>query len=146
MPTTTRLFPFLAAGVLICAISAPALAQSAADSAGIRQAALDYIEGWYEGDADRMARSLHPDLVKRIVQPGPQGDRLTDMTASQLVEATRRRASAGTSGAGRRDVRVLDIFQGMALVRVDAEEWVDHMHVARWNGEWRIVNVLWAMR
>jgi hypothetical protein len=30
-----------------------------------RPVALDYIEGWYAGDAERMARSLHNDLVKR---------------------------------------------------------------------------------
>ena len=33
-------------------------AQSAADSSGIRQAALDYIEGYYEGDGARMERAL----------------------------------------------------------------------------------------
>ena len=29
-----------------------------ADGKAIRGAALDYIEGWYEGNADRMARAL----------------------------------------------------------------------------------------
>ena len=43
-------------------------AQSPADSAGIRQAALDYIEGYYEGDGARMERALHPELAKRIVR------------------------------------------------------------------------------
>lgn len=47
--------------------AAPAGAQSAADSTAIRTAALDYVEGWYEGNADRMTRALHPELVKRIV-------------------------------------------------------------------------------
>ena len=36
---------------------APALpAQSAADKDGVRQAALDYIEGFYEGDSSRFIR------------------------------------------------------------------------------------------
>ena len=39
-------------------IPCPVQAQSAADSAGIRQAALDYIEGYYEGNAERMARAV----------------------------------------------------------------------------------------
>src|SRR5439155_1374277 len=46
----------------------PLAAQTAADSAGIRQAALDYIEGWYAGDADRMARAVHPELATRIAR------------------------------------------------------------------------------
>ena len=49
-----RLATLLALTVLS---AAPAAAQSAADSAAIRATALDYIEGWYEGNADRMARA-----------------------------------------------------------------------------------------
>jgi hypothetical protein len=40
---------------------------AAETTAAIRQAAVDYIEGWYTGDADRMERALHPDLAKRRV-------------------------------------------------------------------------------
>jgi hypothetical protein len=31
-----------------------------ADRTAIKQAALDYIEGWYEGNAERMERSVRP--------------------------------------------------------------------------------------
>src|SRR4026208_1585323 len=44
---------------------------SAADAATIKQTALDYIEGWYEGNAERMEKSLHPELAKRIVRTNP---------------------------------------------------------------------------
>ena len=33
---------------------------TAADSNGVRDAAMDYIQGWYEGNPDRMQRALHP--------------------------------------------------------------------------------------
>jgi hypothetical protein len=33
-----------------------------------------------------------------------------------------------------------------ARVRVDADAWIDYMHLALWNGEWKIINVLWAER
>ncbi len=33
----------------------------------IVQAALDYFEGWFDGDATRMERALHPDLAKRLL-------------------------------------------------------------------------------
>jgi hypothetical protein len=48
-------------------LPATALAQSAADSAANRATALDYIQGWYTGDGDRMASALHPRLAKRMV-------------------------------------------------------------------------------
>ena len=45
------------------------------DEEGIRRAALDYCEGWYNGDAERMERSLHPELAKRIVRTDPETGR-----------------------------------------------------------------------
>jgi hypothetical protein len=35
------------------------------DDQAIRAVALDYIEGWFDGDASRMERALHPELVTR---------------------------------------------------------------------------------
>src|SRR4051812_14973787 len=49
------------------AVCAQAHVPTAADSAAIKATALDYIEGWYTGDAERMERALHPELAKRIV-------------------------------------------------------------------------------
>ena len=130
--------------------AAPALAAlpvtiTAADSAAIRATALDYIEGWYAADADRTARALHPELAKRNVATDTQGrSRLLQMSAMSLVGGTR--AGGGSripEGARTRDVRILDAFAGAASVRVRAATWVDYMHMAKFNGRWVIVNVLW---
>jgi hypothetical protein len=120
---------------------------SASDSMAIRQAALDYIEGWYQGDASRMERALHPELVKRIVRADSSGgDWISSMGASQLIAGTR-------GGFGREvpaeqqktDVTILDVFQNSASARIDAGQWIDYLHLARVNGRWVIVNVLWEM-
>jgi hypothetical protein len=117
------------------------------DAELVRSAALDYIEGWYAGDAARMARALHPALVKRIVQREEGGDVIGEMNAEQLIGQTRQGGGRDTPAARRRtDIQVLDVFDDSASVRVDAGEWIDYLHLARWNGEWRIVNVLWALR
>jgi hypothetical protein len=39
------------------------------DKEAIRQVALDYIEGWYQGNAARMDRALYAKLVKRRITP-----------------------------------------------------------------------------
>lgn len=126
--------------------SHPAEAQTAADSSAIVAAALDYIDGFYTSDAARMARALHPDLAKRIVVTQGGASQLRDMTAEQLIQAT---AGGGArqipEEARREDVEILDIFQNVASVRIDAGPWIDYLHVARWNGDWKIVNVLWEM-
>lgn len=135
--------------VLSLASPRPALAQTAADSAAIRQAALDYIEGWYTADGDRMARALHPELAKRIQNVDAQGRYwVRDMTASELVRGTRAGGGSQTPPAQRRaDVRVLDVFQNAASVRVDAANWIDYLHLVRQSdGRWLIVNVLWETR
>jgi hypothetical protein len=31
------------------------------------------------------------------------------------------------------------------VVRIDAGAWVDFLQLAKWNGEWKIVNVLWEL-
>ena len=131
----------------VLAAAAPAGAQSAADSAAVVATALDYIDGFYTSDAARMEGALHAELAKRIVgNPAGPDSRLQNMTAEQLVQATAMDGAAGIPEEARReDVEILDIYHNMASVRIDAGMWIDYLHVARWNGEWKIVNVLWEM-
>jgi len=125
----------------------PMAAQTAADSAAIREAALNYVEGWYEGSAERMTRALHPDLAKRIVRTDQAGSKLSHMTAAQLIDGTQRGGGTRTpKEQQQKDVIILDIFGNTASVRATMSGWVDYMHLARWNGEWRIVNVLWELK
>lgn len=133
---------------LAAATATPVTAQTPADSAAIRATALDYIEGWYEADEARMERALHPHLAKRFVEAVPDaGVRLTETTALELVQQVRAGGGSATPEEERRtEVRILDLFQGVASVRVDADGWIDYMHLASFGGEWRIVNVLWEVR
>jgi len=122
-------------------------AQTAADSSAIVATALDYIDGFYTSDAARMERALHPELAKRIVvDPAGPESRLQNMSAEQLIDAT---AGGGAAripdDAKKSDVSILDIYNNIASVRIDAGVWIDYLHVARWNGDWKIVNVLWEM-
>jgi hypothetical protein len=136
------------ASILLFGVSQQSSAQSSADSAAIRTTALDYIEGWYEGSSERMERALHPELAKRIVNTNPNGrNSLGQQGALTLINSTKSGGGKNTAAADqRKDVRILDIFGNTASVRVDASGWVDYMHVARWNGRWVIVNVLWELR
>ena len=134
--------------LFVAVVSPRALsAQSAADSTAIRATALDYIDGWYTGDAVRMERALHPELAKRIVMTDAQGrSRLGQQSAMTLVRNTLRGGGKDTPADKRRDeVRILDVYQNAASVRVQASSWVDYLHVAKSNGRWVIVNVLWEM-
>ena len=116
------------------------------DSAGIKAAALDYVDGWYTGDAARMERAVHPDLAKRIWRPDPErgANRMENQTAMTLVQGTRRGWGRQTPEVERRrEIEILEIFGNAASVRARMTDWIDLMHLARVNGEWKIVNVLW---
>jgi len=123
-------------------------AQSTPDAELIKQTALDYIEGFYEGNAARMERALHPELAKRIVQKDQRGrSTLGQMGAMRLVQLTRiHDAKDIPKEKQQKDVTVLDIFGNAASAKVIASDWIDYLHLAKWNGRWVIVNVLWEMK
>ena len=119
------------------------------DETAIRAAALDYIEGWYTGDADRMERALHPDLAKRIVISNKEKtrSRLDQMGAMSLVQDTRRGGGKDTPKDKQlKEVMILDRYENAASVKIVAESWIDYMHLAKFNGRWVIINVLWELK
>ncbi len=127
---------------------APVHAQTSADSTAIRQAALDYIEGWYTGDAERMERAVHPELAKRLVFTDADSGLsfLNQQSAMTLVHNTAEGIGKEVPQDRRlKEVTILDIYENAASVRITASDWVDYLHVAKWNGEWKIVNVLYEL-
>ena len=123
--------------------------QELSDAAAVRQTALDYVEGWYEGNAERMGWALHPDLQKRIVDKDPKtgSDRLREMSASMLVGYTRYGEGTKTpKEKQQKDVSIFDIYRDEASAKVVFLEWVDYLHLARFDGRWVIVNVLWQYK
>ncbi|HEX8248378.1 MAG TPA: nuclear transport factor 2 family protein [Pyrinomonadaceae bacterium] len=114
----------------------------------IKQTALDYAEGWYEGNAERMERALHPDLAKRIVRNDDKGNsRLDNMGALTLVQVTRRGFGKQTpKEQQQKDVTILDMMENSAVVKLEMRDWVDYMQIGKLGGRWVIVNVLWEMK
>jgi hypothetical protein len=132
-------------------MTAPSFAQtgSPSDNDAITKTALDYIEGWYTGDAVRMERALHPELAKRMISTDSKTGRsqFNHMGAMTLVQRTR-------DGIGKkipqdrqlREVTILDRYNNAAAVKVVASDWIDYLQVAKFNGDWKIINVLWELK
>lgn len=122
------------------------VAQTSEDSLAIRQTAMNYIYGFYEGNAERMEKALHPELAKRIVRTDPQTgrQRFDQMSALTLINITK----AGGGKSIPQDQRIfefeiLDITGDNASVKTVAKGFFDYIQMSKWNGEWKIVNVLW---
>ena len=134
---------------LMFASVAKGYSQSSADSLAIKSASMDYVEGWYEGNVERMKRSLHPDLVKRAVKELPKTKRpiLNHLSKTTLLEYTN--AGGGKDTPKEKlfyEVSILDIYKGIATVKGVSANYVDYLHLAKWNGKWMIVNILWDKR
>ena len=131
--------------ILVLVLTTISLAQTDADREAIKPTALNYAEGWYEGDAAKMESSLSADLAKRIVRTNAQGQSgLGQMTALSLVQGTRGGSGKETpKDQQQKDVTILDVFGSAATVKLEMRDWVDYMHIGKMNGKWVIINVLW---
>jgi hypothetical protein len=119
------------------------------DQAASMQASRDYVEGWYEADPERMARALHPDLVKRTVGFDEEEEwrLLRPSTAKMMVGFTREGGGSAVPEAERiYDISIQDTFRHIACVRALSPLYMDYLHLARFDERWLIVNVIWEMR
>ena len=116
------------------------------DTDQIRQTCLDYLEGWYSGDADRMQRALHADLSKKGYQilPATKRPNLVHLSAVNMVEYTRAEAGKQKPDTDLQiEITVHDIGRNIATARASSLKFVDYVQLARLDDRWQIVNVLW---
>jgi hypothetical protein len=104
--------------------------------------ALDYYEGWFDGDAARMGRALHPQLVRRSRSEDTFS--VDTISAEEMVAAT----AAGTGrtrdpGDRRVEISVDHVYDAIATVTVTSAVYVDYLHLVATPEGWKIVNVLW---
>src|SRR5687767_14682382 len=131
---------------LALAFPAAGFAQTDADREAVRQAAVDYVEGVYEVDPTRIERSVHPDLVKRgfYIKKGETAYSSSPMTFAELVNLAKTYNKTGrVPKDAPKEVTVLDVLDQTASVKVVAVWGVDYMHLAKYDGKWMIVNILW---
>ena len=115
------------------------------DAAAIRACILDYFEGWFDGDARRMDRALHPGLAKHAI--GQDRDRTATLdltTRDEMVEATARGAGRQRDVADRAiRIDVAAVSGDIASVVVHSAVYVEFVLMARLADGWRITGTLW---
>jgi hypothetical protein len=82
----------------------------------VRSVAMDYVEGWFEGDMGRMQRALHPELVKRCRGiEGDDPDALETLSAREMIDATADGEGRREDAADRRiEIRIDHLSGGIA--------------------------------
>ena len=114
----------------------------------VRATTSDYIEGWFDGDAKRMERALHPELAKRCRGiEGDDPDALESLSATEMIDAT-------ADGEGQREdapdrqieIEIDYLSDDIASVRCGCHRYVDLLQLVRMPEGWKIVNAAWELR
>ena len=138
-----RLFIFvLITGV---AMLRPLKADTPDPKDGVRQAAMDYMDGAHAGDAERVARTIHPELHKVSVAPLPNGHQILRRAGySRLVELVR--GNAVPLPADKRDIQIdiQYVDRGIAAVTITSAMFHELLQLAQVDGEWKIINTLFT--
>jgi Putative lumazine-binding len=118
------------------------------DEAQIQAVVADYVEGWFDGRGDRMARALHPEMVKRCRGlEGDDADALETLTTDEMVQATADGVGVGEDAPDRRiSVEITHLSGEVASVTCLCYRYVDLLHLVRMPEGWRIVNAAWRLR
>ena len=121
-------------------------AQTSADKDAVRQAALDYIESVYNVNPELVERSVHPELAKRgfYIKKGETAYTASAMTFAQLVELSKNYNKSGKLPKDApKEVVVYEVSDQTASAKVTAVWGIDYLHLAKYDGKWKIINILW---
>jgi len=144
----------LSAALIALATLAPAALDAQAPSQAsevereaVRRAALDYLEGFYEGDTTKLVRSLSPTLVKYGYfiprgQSAYTGEPMSYAEAIGYARGVKQRNQPAPATAPK-DVMLLDVLDQTAAVKVVAWWGSDYLHLAKVDGRWMIQHVMW---
>ena len=147
----TLIFIFVAIMLFIFAtiilfVSPAAYSQSEIEKEAVRQAVLDYVEGVYDMAPERIERSVHPDLFKRGFnkKKGEDAYGFSPMTYADLINLAKNYNKDGKIPKNApKEVTVFDVLDRTASAKLVAAWGVDYFHLAKINGKWMIVSVLW---
>lgn len=130
----------------IFALPVAGISQNKDEKEQVKLAVLDYVEGVYEVDSSRIERSIHPDLAKRgfYIKKGETGYTGDTMTFQQLVDLAKTYNKSGRlPKTAPKEVVVYDVADQTATAKLTAIWGIDYIHLAKYDGKWKIINILW---
>jgi hypothetical protein len=106
----------------------------------------NYWEGWFDGEAERMERAVHPGLAKTGVVIDVSGPRVTgSMTAADMIKWTRAGEGVAEKPADTGfEITITDVYHEIATATVRSGIYREYLHLAKTPDGWRIVNALYT--
>lgn len=132
---------------LLSLLAASPLLASDVERKAVEEAVRDYVDALYLLQPERVDRSVHPELAKRgfMSSKTAPGYRESKMTFAQLRDlATSWNKNGRVNPAtGVREITVFEVLDQIATAKLVAHWGVDYFHLAKYDGKWKIVNVMW---
>jgi hypothetical protein len=124
-----------------------AFAATPPEHQAIERAVRDYIESQHKAEPEMMQRGLDKDLAKRTYWKAADGTEFimkTDYDTMVKVARTYNKDGTKFPKVPRAEIKILDVDNRTASVKLTADEWIDYMHLYKNDrNEWKILNVLW---
>jgi len=123
------------------------VAGGAPETEAVRRAALDYLEGFYEGDSTKHLRSVHPSVFKygfsRTRSGEYRGSQMPWPGFHAYTRGVREEGRGGPPPNAPKEVRIYEVLDQTASAKVTAWWGIDYLLLAKFDGRWMITHVLW---
>jgi hypothetical protein len=134
--------------VALAALSSATVAHAqSSDRDGVRRAVLDYVEGFYEGDTVKIVRSIRPEVTKYGFFVPKDSTRYAGepMSFREMIDYAKGVKARGrpTPATAPKQVDILDVADQTAAAKLTAWWGIDYLQLAKYNGKWMILHVLW---
>ena len=117
--------------------------QPTTERTAIVAVAQNYMDAYYTADASKMERALHPDFHKRTLHLVNGEIQITEDTVSSMLAGVRSGSGLKIPASERvRKIEVLDVYKNAANVKVTTGRWVDYMLISKFDGQWRVLDVV----
>lgn len=107
----------------------------------------DYVDALYLVQPERIKKSVHPELMKKGFWKGKDKTAYEFagiMTFDQLVDlAGRWNAKGNVSKDAIKKIEIYDVQDQTASAKLTAHWGTDYFQLAKFDGKWMIVNILW---
>jgi hypothetical protein len=116
---------------------------SSGERSAVAAVAQNYMDAYYTADGARMQKALHPEFHKHTLRSVDGRIEITDDTVQSMVDGVKLGSGKAIPQNERvREIQVLDVYKDAASVKVVTGRWIDYMHLSRFNGEWRVLDVV----
>ncbi len=107
----------------------------------------DYVDALYLVQPERIKKSVHPELMKKGFWKGKDKTEYAYegvMTFQQLVDlAAKWNAKGWLAKDAVKKIEIFDVQDQTASAKLTAYWGTDYFQLAKFDGKWMIVNILW---